>query len=92
MTKTHWQVVSRTYPMPAEHTVTEFEFANGVSIHYDETEGRMSIHLPACESYLSTGRSDEVLHDEQFRLSVTRLQGVPVGIEITRSEDDLDLT
>lgn len=93
MTHQHWAVVNRTYPGGQKsdgtrepQTVTEFEFGNGVMIHYDPEVGGMYIYLPVREAMLSCGRKTETLHEGQLLLNVDSIEGVPVGIEIVRSE------
>jgi uncharacterized protein YuzE len=90
MTQMHWQVVSRTYPMGrnAGQPVVEFEFGNGVSIHYDPEVGGMTIYLPVAEALLSSLRTTETLRDDAVLVNVDRVQGALVGIEIVRSEEN----
>lgn len=92
--QTHWQVVNRTYPGGQRSdgtreptTTTEFEFGNGISIHYDPEVGGMYIYLPAREAMLSTGATtEEIPAGGQFLLNIDRTNGVPTGIEIMKGE------
>jgi len=79
MTQMHWQVVNRTYPgdgvVMGPHTVTEFEFGNGITVHYDPEVGGLYVHLPVREAIQSCGRSTETLRDDAVLVNVDRING-----------------
>lgn len=83
----HWQVTNRTYsgtqPGGAKpHNVTEFEFSNGVTLHYNPHTQEIDIFLPTRESYLSVGRSDQEVGDSQIGVTLSRTEGVISSITI----------
>lgn len=83
--KAHWTVENITYPLPVENTVTEFKFSNGCILHYDPEVGDLTMFLPAREAIESTVGQTQVLHEEQFKLSVQNApNGVPVIVNVTK--------
>src|SRR4051812_32315918 len=89
--KTHWQVVNRTYPGDGQvlgsHTVTSFEFGNGVNLQYDPRNGSMTIHLPVREAVLSSGRRTEVVSNDQVFVVLDRTEGQLTAINIVKPEE-----
>lgn len=88
--KVNWAVKEINYPQPTNHDVTEFQFSNGVTIHYDVQDGKgdLTIFLPAKEVAESiAGDTLNFNTNDQFRLAVSKAQnGVPVVINVIGKE------
>lgn len=85
----HWQVVNRTYPgthLSGPQTDTEFEFGNGVTIHYFPEDGELYFYLPVREALLSVGHSVETVSVGQVRVDLDRTADQLTGIKIVRAE------
>lgn len=88
--KTNWSVREVQYPLPTNQTVTEFQFSNGVAIHYDVADGKgdLTIFLPAKEVVeFTAGDTLNFNTNDQFKLAVSKAQnGVPVVINVIGKE------